>query len=105
MSPVVPAARPSRTQALMSAPHRGLLTLAAGLIVRLRNRRTAASLLHADARLLADIGLTRADVAAALRPPFSDPSADFGRIAEERRGTARALVRQRLAEAACAGPA
>ncbi|MBP0652039.1 DUF1127 domain-containing protein, partial [Mycobacterium tuberculosis] len=61
-----------------------------------RNRRSAASLMHLDSRLLADIGLTRRDVAVSLRGP-QDPSRYLQHLAEERRAGARRLAEERLA--------
>jgi uncharacterized protein YjiS (DUF1127 family) len=46
-----------------------------------RNRRSVAQLSEFDDHMLADLGLTRGDVSAALSQPFSqDPSAELKRI-------------------------
>lgn len=51
-----------------------------------RHRREVAQLLHADDRMLADIGLTRLDVEGALSAPVSyDPSQLLLRSRAERR--------------------
>ncbi len=51
-----------------------------------RNRRSVARLSEFDDHLLADLGLTRGDVEAALSQPFShDPSVELQRIARDSR--------------------
>lgn len=102
MSPVVPTAYASRPQSSPAAQTRGFQTMVAKVFVApfraWRNRRSAASLLHLDARLLADIGLTHTDVAQTLRRPTPNPSEELQRLADERRGHARAAAQSRLAE-------
>jgi uncharacterized protein YjiS (DUF1127 family) len=52
-----------------------LLSLASEIVQAVRNRRAVRSLAELDDRALADIGLLRTDVHAALaRPSFADPS-------------------------------
>lgn len=66
-------------------------TLLAGSLVRRlwrthRNRRATIALLDLDAERLADIGLSRADVRAALFDPHTpDPTRMLEALAEERR--------------------
>ena len=63
-----------------------------------RNRRMVTNMLELDDRLLADIGLTRGDVAASLASPgIQDPSARLAGFAHERRHAIRAGARERLA--------
>ncbi|MGH6922199.1 MAG: DUF1127 domain-containing protein [Propylenella sp.] len=51
-----------------------------------RNRRSVVRLTELDDHLLADLGLTRRDVNAALSQPlFRDPSAELRRVAGESR--------------------
>ena len=103
MSPVVPSAPSSRPQTSPAAPTRGFRTIVAKAVFARfqtwRNRRSAATLLHLDANLLKDIGLTHADVALTLKRADGDPSAELQRLAEERRGDARKVATRRLAEA------
>lgn len=103
MSPVVPTAYASRSPSSSAAQRRGFLTQVTKVLIApfrvWRNRRSAASLMHLDARLLADIGLTHTDVARTLRQPTLNPSADLQRLAEERRAAARAAAEGRLADA------
>lgn len=60
-----------------------------------RHRRDVGRLLHLDDVALADIGLVRGDVFAALAgSPFDDPSSRLRIIAVERRAARRAQVRE-----------
>lgn len=74
----------------------------------LMHRRTVLEMASFDDRMLADIGLTRGDVHAALSLPLdADPSARLRILAVERRAGNRALARERLAArqvAAAGGP-
>jgi len=102
MSPVVPTAPSSRPQTPPAAPTRGFRTIVTKAVrarfQTWRNRRSAATLLHLDANLLKDIGLTHTDVALTLKRADGDPSAELQRLAEERRGDARSLATRRLAD-------
>jgi uncharacterized protein YjiS (DUF1127 family) len=62
-----------------------------------KNRRTVADLLDLDDRMLADIGISRADLISALSLPAErDPSARLMILAVERRAARRALEREVL---------
>lgn len=64
-----------------------------------RHRRDVGRLLHLDDVALADIGLARGDVCAALAgSPFDDPSSRLRILAVERRAARRAQVREWLEE-------
>lgn len=63
-----------------------LLTLAAAAWRRRQNRKAVAGLLDLDDYMLADIGVTRSDVAASLHgSDYLDPSAQLSRLRNERR--------------------
>ena len=63
---------------------------ASSLVRAWRNRRDAAILACADARTLADLGLTRSDVRDALAEPlWRDPTSLLRNRVGERRGRAR----------------
>jgi uncharacterized protein YjiS (DUF1127 family) len=58
-------------------------------------RRAAADLAQMDARLLADIGLTRGDVASAYEAPLAeDPTERLARVVRERRAAQIAQHRE-----------
>jgi uncharacterized protein YjiS (DUF1127 family) len=62
-----------------------------------RHRRAVRELLHFGDHALADIGLTRGDVVAALTGPLAeDPSTRLRILAVERRAARRAQARERL---------
>ena len=62
-----------------------------------RHRRAVRDLLHFDDHALADIGLTRGDVVAALGGPLrEDPSTRLRILAVERRASRRAQAREWL---------
>ena len=64
----------------------------------LMHRRMVLEMAGFDDRMLADIGITRGDVHAALSLPMdADPSARLRILAVERRAATRALARERLA--------
>lgn len=66
------------------------------LISAYRNRSEVRNLLHVDDRTLADIGLSRADVMAALESRFDrDPSADLARCRDVKR-QAQTRLRQEV---------
>jgi uncharacterized protein YjiS (DUF1127 family) len=68
------------------------LRRAARFLRMIENRRSVARLSAFEPRELADIGLTRSDVANALdQPLLFDPSEHLARAAHERRLSARAL--------------
>ena len=63
-----------------------LVRVAKRLVRGVQNRRAAAVLAHLDARMLADIGLTRGDLRDAYSEPvWSDPTAILVSRAHERR--------------------
>jgi len=102
---MIPSLSPSKSPDFLAAPLRASArTLnAVAAFVRAawkarRHRRDVARLLHLDDTGLADIGLTRADVAWALAgAPFDDPSTRLRVMAVERRAARRAMVREGLA--------
>ena len=97
-SPMSPSKRPVTIAVLAAALRAGVY--AAVAFVRTtwkarRNRRAVAGLLQFDDHALADIGLTRGDVAAVLSGPvFEDPSSRLRILAVERRAAKRAQVRE-----------
>ncbi len=65
-----------------------------------RNRRSVASLLEWDDRMLGDIGLTAGDVRSALASPLGDdPSYRLGVMSVERRAAFRATAQEARREA------
>ena len=93
--PVVPVAGSALLRALASVV--ALIAHWFKVIARARrNRRDAAVLAGADRRMLADIGITRADVRDAFSEPFwDDPTALLRERALERR-VGRALARAEM---------
>ena len=62
---------------------------------RYRNRKAVAGLLELDEHMLADLGVTRSDVAASLYgSDYMDPSLQLARLRNERRSST--LSRRRL---------
>ncbi len=87
----------------------GLAALAAdwvgGVWRAARNRRSIASLLEWDERMLRDIGLTRGDVCAVMAlPARHDPSARLSELSLERRAAVRARAREHITFAAWRQP-
>ncbi|MER2605681.1 MAG: DUF1127 domain-containing protein [Siculibacillus sp.] len=85
------------------APVAGVVANASTAVVKAwtlyRNRRAVRELLAFDDRMLADIGLMRGDVTAALSGPATvDPSTRLRILAVERRAGSRAQRREALAE-------
>ncbi len=71
--------------ATAAAMVRGVLVAAKNLWRSYRNRQKVGALMEFDDRMLADIGLLRGDVSAALSsPPGIDPSARLRILATER---------------------
>lgn len=67
----------------------------ATFMVAWRGRRAVSELAHFDARLLGDIGLTRADVTGAIeRPMHEDPTAHLAGVVRERRVAEAAQKRE-----------
>jgi uncharacterized protein YjiS (DUF1127 family) len=78
------------TAAMIVASGAGAADFASSLVRAWRNRRDAAVLACADARTLADLGLTRSDVRDALAEPlWRDPTSLLRNRVGERRGRAR----------------
>ena len=74
-----------------------VLHRAAEMVEAYRNRRQVARLLHWDAHMLRDIGLTPGDVRSALASPLvEDPSYRLDTMARERRSAFLATARERL---------
>ncbi|WP_186396989.1 DUF1127 domain-containing protein [Stappia sp. TSB10GB4] len=72
--------------ATLGAAATSLLTLIAAAWRRRRNRKAVSGLLDLDDYMLADIGVTRSDVAASLHgSDYLDPSAQLARLRNERR--------------------
>lgn len=80
---------------------RGAVSVVASLVRSWRNRRVVGDLLEFDDRMLADIGLMRGDVTAALSSPTgTDPSTRLRIFAVERRAGLRAQAIEREAQRA-----
>lgn len=63
----------------------GMLAAMGAFITRLKARAAARQLYEMDDRMLADVGLTRADVERAFDSPwYADPSADLSRARNTR---------------------
>lgn len=63
---------------------------------RYRNRKAVAGLLELDEHMLADLGVTRSDVAASLHgSDYMDPSLQLARLRNERRNSTLATRRLR----------
>jgi len=78
-----PDLRGLRTQAEAGAG--GVLAHVAAFMTRLKARAAARKLCEMDERMLADVGLTRADVERAFDSPwYADPSADLSRARNTR---------------------
>lgn len=98
MSPVSPLA-PASVPVRLVAAARAVAMLANATWTAWRHRRAVRDLLTFDDHMLADIGLTRGDVAAALatRDWSVDPSTRLRILAVERRAGARAQRREIVA--------
>ncbi len=83
-------ARPSRfsASAAVAAAATTLLAALAGAWRRHRNRKAVTRLLELDEHMLADLGVTRGDVAASLHgSDYMDPSLQLARLRNERRSS------------------
>ena len=91
-------AEPARGSLLaaLGAAAISLLTLTAEAWRRRQNRKAISGLLDLDDYMLADIGVTRSDVAASLyAADHHDPSAQLSRLRNERRISTRSGRRKR----------
>jgi hypothetical protein len=94
------------TTATSGQPRKGIAAQVSGWVATISkpfmvwsNRRQVGGLMDLDERMLADLGLTRGDIAASLATPFlDDPSRHLTNLAHERRNARRAQARERLAE-------
>lgn len=83
-------AEPTPVPAVVGAPAAGIVRRVYGAVARLlralANRRAVSIMLKLDDRLLADIGISRSDVACALAQPlWVDPSRELVETVEGRR--------------------
>lgn len=81
---------------IAAAAASGIYLALAGAWRRYRNRKAVAGLLELDEHMLADLGVTRSDVAASLHgSDYMDPSLQLARLRNERRSSTLATRRLR----------